>query len=100
MLNTSPQRPPEAGTTVLPSAHHAAPAATEGAVLKVLVRGFNAMEHRLLEGTVKLSQRRPPRIDLISVADGISADVVMIDAQDTLALQWAALQPWLAGKAV
>src|SRR6478736_90918 len=67
-------------------------------VLKLAVRGFNAMERRLLEGTVKLSQRRPPRIELLD--DEADADVLMLDAQDTDTLRWAAAQPWLAGKAV
>jgi two-component system, cell cycle response regulator len=70
------------------------------AVLKVLVKGFSEMEHRLLQGTVKLSQRRAPRIDLLAESDASQADVVMIDAQDPQALQWAAGQPWLAHKAV
>ena len=72
----------------------------DGPSLKLLVKGFNAMEHRLLEGTVKLSQRRAPRIDLVADAEGASADVVMIDAIDPQALQWSATQPWLAGKPV
>ena len=74
--------------------------AAEGAVLRLLVKGFSAMEHRLLEGTVKLSQRRAPRIDMVSEADGQLADVVMIDAQDITAIQWANTQPWLIGKPV
>ncbi|MEO5671049.1 MAG: response regulator [Ramlibacter sp.] len=77
-----------------------APPAAQGAVLKLLVKGFNAMEHRLLEGTVKLSQRRAPRIDLVPEVDATLADVVMIDAQDPYAMQWAATQPWLIGKPV
>ena len=69
-------------------------------LLKVLVKGFTAMERRLLDGTVMLSQRRAPRIELMADADATSADVVMIDAQDAPSLQWAGMQPWLAGKAV
>ncbi|GAB2586721.1 hypothetical protein GCM10027034_18830 [Ramlibacter solisilvae] len=72
----------------------------DGARVKLLVRGFNPMERRLLEGTVKLSQRRAPRIDLVDDSDPASADVVMVDATDAAAMQWAAAQPWLAGKAV
>ena len=67
-------------------------------VLKLAVRGFNAMERRLLEGTVKLSQRRPPRIELMD--DEATADVLMLDAQDAETMRWAAGQTWLAGKAV
>lgn len=71
-----------------------------GATVKLLVKGFNAMERRLLDGAVKLSQRRAPRIDLVSDADAANADVVMIDANDALSLQWTAAQPWLAAKPV
>lgn len=82
------------------TAQQPALAPTTSAALKLLVKGFSAMERRLLEGTVKLSQRRAPRIELLGDADGASADVVMVDAHDAHALQWAAAQPWLAHKAV
>ncbi|HVZ46053.1 MAG TPA: response regulator transcription factor [Ramlibacter sp.] len=75
-------------------------ASSEGAVVKLLVKGFGAMEHRLLQGAVKLSQRRAPRIDLLADSEAASADVVLVDATEAAALQWSALQPWLAGKAV
>src|SRR4051812_27234130 len=68
-------------------------------VVRLLVKGFNPMERRLLEGTVKLSQRRAPRIDLVADAEASQADVVLIDAQEVSAMQWAAAQPWLAAKA-
>lgn len=76
------------------------PGKAAGAVLKVLVKGFSVVELRLLEGTVKLSQRRPPRIDLVADADGPQADVVMLDAHDAAAMQWANTQPWLLAKPV
>jgi two-component system cell cycle response regulator len=76
------------------------PGTAADAVLKVLVKGFSVVEQRLLEGTVKLSQRRPPRIDLVADADGPQADVVMIDALDAAAMQWASAQPWLVAKPV
>jgi two-component system, cell cycle response regulator len=69
------------------------------AVLRLLVKGFSPVEHRLLEGTVKLSQRRAPRIDLVSNDEAASADVVLIDATNAEAVQWAANQPWLTGRA-
>ncbi|MEJ6023925.1 response regulator transcription factor [Ramlibacter sp. PS4R-6] len=72
--------------------------AAHNPVVKLLVKGFNPMERRLLDGTVKLSERRAPRIELVADADATDADVVLIDAQETSALQWAAAQPWLAGK--
>lgn len=34
------------------------------AALKLLVKGFKPMEHHLLNGAVKLSQRRLPQIEL------------------------------------
>lgn len=77
-----------------------APGKAAGAVLKVLVKGFSVVEHRLLEGTVKLSQRRAPRIDLVADADGPQADVVMLDAHDAATMQWANAQPWLLSKPV
>jgi two-component system, cell cycle response regulator len=66
--------------------------------LKLLVKGFNPMERRLLDGAVMLSQRRAPRIELVADHDAASADVVMIDALDAAAVHWAAMQPWLARK--
>jgi twitching motility two-component system response regulator PilG len=68
--------------------------------LKVLVKGFRQIELQLLEATVKLSQRRTPRIDLLTDEQRHSADVVMIDTRDPQAMKWAAEQPWLYGKAV
>ena len=73
---------------------------TDTPLLRVLVKGFTAMELRLLEGTVKLSMRRAPRIELLGDDEGTSADVVMIDAQDPHAVHWASLQPWLLSKPV
>lgn len=68
--------------------------------LKLLVQGFTQPERQLLDAIVKLSQRRQPRIDLLNVADGEQADVVMIDAADPQARKWAANQRWLAHKSV
>lgn len=68
--------------------------------LRLLVKGFSAMEHRLLQGTVKLSQRRSPRLDLLADTEAESADIVMIDGRDANSMQWARQQAWLAHKAV
>ncbi len=68
--------------------------------LKLLVRGFSPSERQLLDAIVQLSQRRQPKINLLSAADGANADVVMIDAMDAEAKKWASQQPWLAQKAV
>jgi len=67
---------------------------------RVRINGFKPLEHQLLNGTVKLSERRQPRLRLVSDADGKTADVVMIDARDPLAMKWAARQPWLEHKTV
>jgi two-component system, cell cycle response regulator len=85
---------PDAAGQMQPAAVRAAVA-----VLRLLVKGFSPVEHRLLEGTVKLSQRRASRIDLVSNDDAASADVVLIDATNAEAVQWAANQPWLTGRA-
>ena len=70
------------------------------AALNLLVQGFTQPERQLLDAIVQLSQRRQPRINLLSADDGESADVVMIDAADAQAKKWANSQPWLARKAV
>ena len=74
--------------------------ASDAPALKLVVRGFTAIERNLLEGTVRLSQRRTPRLQLLAEADVASADVVMIDAADSQATQWAQRQASLAAKAV
>ena len=58
------------------------------------------MEHRLLNGTVLLSQRRQPRLELSNDDDGQATDVVMIDGADAEAMGWAARQTWLQHKVV
>jgi two-component system cell cycle response regulator len=68
--------------------------------LKLLVKGFKPIERQLLNGVVKLSHRREPRLELVSEADGETADVVMIDTSDPQAVEWAASQAWLERKAV
>ncbi len=70
------------------------------AVLNLLVLGFAQSERQLLDTIVQLSRRRQPRIELLDVADGPRADVVMIDATNAQAKKWASSQPWLERKAV
>jgi two-component system, cell cycle response regulator len=74
--------------------------ASETPALRLVVRGFSAVERSLLDGTVKLSQRRTPRLALLADADVDSADVVMINALDARAMDWAQRQTSLSGKAV
>lgn len=68
--------------------------------LKLFVKGFTPMEQRLLNGTVLLSRRRQPRLDLADDGDARLADVVMIDGADPAAMRWAADQTWLKQKVV
>lgn len=74
--------------------------AIAAAALRLFVKGFGASEHRLLDATVKISQRRTPPLSLLGEADCQRADVIMIDTQDQAAMQWAAGQHWLKQKAV
>jgi hypothetical protein len=60
------------------------------------VRGFSKIERQLLEGTVRLSQRRNPRLELVAEDKADTADVVMIDALDAQAVRWGEQQFWLA----
>lgn len=73
---------------------------TAAPALKLLVKGFNTMEHRLLNGTVLLSQRRQPRLELANDDEGHTAAVVIIDGTDAAAMRWAAQQLWLKHKVV
>ena len=68
--------------------------------LKLVVRGFNPMEHSLLQGTVRLSQRRSPRMELLDYSEVANADIVMVDTRDAKAQAWAKGEAALAGKAV
>ena len=75
-------------------------AASMPASLKVLVLGLDAAERWLIEGTVQLSQRRSPRLQLLDPAHSADADVVIIDARDHQAMAWADGQSNLADKPV
>ncbi len=68
--------------------------------LTLSVRGFSKMERQLLNGTVKLSQRRNPRLELLDDADVRRADVILIDGLDIVSVQWAQAQPWLSHRTV
>ena len=87
--STAPPSPPRAVIEPPPAPQSA---------LCLFVRGFNDTEKKLLEGTVRLSQRRVPRLSLVPEADAALADVVMIDGLDAEAVTWAAARPWLARK--
>lgn len=70
------------------------------AMLRILAQGFNPWERQMLSTVAKLSQRRQPQLTLLSQEEGQSADVVMLDGQDTQATKWAAATPWLHDKVV
>ena len=66
--------------------------------LRLFVRGFDTMEQKLLEGTVRLSQRRLPRLELVPEDEAATVDLVMIDGSDDEAVAWGESQRWLADK--
>lgn len=94
----------EAGNSVPSSVSQPAPLETappEGVqTLKLMAMGLTAMEQRLLEGTVKVSQRRNPRLVMLNVNQAMDADVLILNARDAGANQWAQKNTWISGKAV
>lgn len=78
-----------------PDAEHA-----PAPVLRLAVKGLNPMERQLLDGLVKVSQRRSPRLALLDPAVARDADVIMVDTRDPAAMAWAQERPWLAHSAV
>lgn len=78
-----------------------APAASAPAeFVKLAVLGLRPVERQLLEGVVKVSQRRTPRLQVLNENQARDADVVLIDARDSKAMAWARSRPWLARRAV
>ncbi len=84
---------PTAPASIAPGA-----TAVPSPALRLFVRGFTPMEQRLLEGAVRLSERRLPRLTLLSEAEAANADVLMIDGADEAAAAWLVSRPALAGK--
>lgn len=74
----------------------------EGAVpvLKIFTCGLERDERQLLEGLVRVSLRRSPRLQVLDERDAGQADVLLIGATDRTAVAWAQRQPWITGKAV
>lgn len=94
-------RPSIFGPDLAPPRQPAAvPTAEPVAALKLAVKGLKPIELQLLEGLVKVSQRRTPRLEILADARAREADVVMIDAHDAEALSWARQRTWLAHRAV
>ena len=77
------------------------PAAEAQQSLRLLVKGFTGFDMRLLDGVVKLSQRRNPSLELVDDKTPSSIDVVIIDGKNEEAAAWAQEQSyWLAQQAV
>lgn len=69
-------------------------------VLKIFTCGLERDERQLLEGLVRVSLRRSPRLQVLDERDAGQADVLLIGATDRTAVAWAQRQPWITGKAV
>ncbi len=69
-------------------------------VLRLAVKGLKPVERQLLEGLVKVSQRRSPRLALLEPQVARDADVIVVDTRDPAAVAWAQQRPWLANRAV
>jgi len=83
-----------------PTALTAVQAAQSAPALKLAVKGLKPGERQLLEGLVKVSQRRTPRLEILDDTQARSADVIMIDTRDPVAMHWARRHPWLVRRAV
>jgi two-component system, cell cycle response regulator len=77
-----------------------APATLTLPALRLAVKGLNTVERQLLQGLVKVSQRRTPRLEIVDDQRAREADVVVVDTRDPAAIAWAHERPWLAQRAV
>lgn len=68
--------------------------------LKLFVRGLERDERQLLDGLVRVSVRRSPRLEILDERDAGAADVVLIGATDSEAVAWTRRQGWVADKAI
>jgi two-component system cell cycle response regulator len=75
-------------------------AVSPGPTLKILVRGLESDERQLLDGLVRVSLRRSPRLELLQDHEATQADVVLISAADAIAVKWVQTQPWFHQKVV
>lgn len=57
--------------------------------LKIIVKGLTATERRLLAATVRLSERRKPKLELVSDAMIAVADIIIIDSEDAESMAWS-----------
>ena len=86
--------------TAAPQPSHPQAGGEPAPVLRLSVKGLKPMERQLLEGLVKVSQRRSPRLAMLDPEVARDADVIMIDTRDAAAMAWAQQRPWLASRAV
>jgi two-component system, cell cycle response regulator len=75
-------------------------AARPSQTLKLVVKGLKPIERQLLDGLVKVSQRRTPRLEILDGSQANDADVIMIDARDASAMAWARGHSWIESRAV
>jgi two-component system, cell cycle response regulator len=68
--------------------------------LKLVVKGLKQIERQLLEGLVKVSQRRTPRLEILESKQATDADVIVVDTRDPAAMAWAKRHPWIESRAV
>ncbi len=83
-----------------PQAPIARAAAKAAPALKLIVKGLKPIERQLLEGLVKVSQRRTPRLEILADKQATDADVIVIDTCDAAAMDWARHHEWLERRAV
>lgn len=76
------------------------PAAKPSPSLKLVVKGLKPIERQLLEGLVKVSQRRTPRLEILESKQATDSDVIVIDTRDPSAMAWAKHHPWIERRAV
>jgi two-component system cell cycle response regulator len=90
------------GASLAPTASSPQPQASVEVVpaLRLAVKGLKPIERQLLEGLVKVSQRRTPRLEILNDLLAREADVVVIDTRDAAAMAWAHQRPWLGQRAV
>ncbi len=68
--------------------------------LKLFVLGLERDERQLLDGLVRVSVRRSPRLEVLDERGAAAADVVLIGATDVAAVAWVRQQSWIDHKAV
>ncbi len=57
--------------------------------LKLIIKGFQLFEQRIIETTARLSANRSPSITLLASSQVEEADVIIVDGQDADSMQWA-----------